>query len=115
MPSCAELGLCCFHDPERDGHLGVEVRGPGLREPLLSGEPCVWLVVVWTARRSRLRAQSGHLMALVHASETPGGVRRGCQSPLVKESLRALVGLAFQQYCEQILGPLLEGGLFMVG
>ena len=75
----------------------------------------MWFVVFWTARRSRLRAQSGHLMALVHASETPGGVRRGRQSPLVKETPRALAGLAFQQYCEQILEPLLEGGLFMVG
>ena len=34
---------------------------------------------------------------------------------LVKESLRALVGLAFQQYWELILEPLLEGAPFRVG
>lgn len=48
-------------------------------------------------------------MAPVCGSETPGGVRRGRQSPLVKESLRALVGLPFQQYCEQVLRAFVGG------
>lgn len=87
VPSCPEspvavLSLVCavFMTQNMMGSWMWRSEAPDLRGPLLSGEPCVWLVVAWTACRSRLRAQSGHLMALVHASGTPGGVRRGRQS-----------------------------------
>lgn len=65
-----------------------------------------------------LQQAEGHSLGISwprSGSETPGGVcRRGRQSPLVKESLRALVGLPFQQYCEQVLRAFVGGGPFKV-
>ena len=74
------------------------------------------LMVVWTACRSGLGAQSGHLMALVRASGTSGGVRRGRQSLFSKgvsegssgTGFPAVLGADFRAF---VGGSPVQGGL----